>query len=390
MTLNIIYDRKKQAGKNGAGILELRITHARRTIYFSTGVRVRAKEWKAGRIVNRPDANELNKRVAVLYEKVCSIVNDCIRHGRPVRSDYIRREVWGLKEELSDDPVFLDWVEKQINSMPVVHGTKKQYRTLLRRLTEFDKMKRWSDVTAENICDFDSWLHQRHKKDGSFIIDSAVWKYHRSLKALLYRAVTFERLERNPYELLRGRFKHGDRENVDYLTESEMQAFTEMTVVGDKTMEISHDLFVFQLYTGLAYSDVQRFDFSQYRQIDGRWVHVGERIKTGVPYVSSLLPPAVKVLEKYDYQIPKIENHIYNRALKALGIMAGIQTPLHSHLARHTFATWMLRNGAKIENVSRMLGHTNIRQTQRYAKVVAQSVHEDFDRVAQKMKDKEP
>jgi site-specific recombinase XerD len=63
---------------------------------------------------------------------------------------------------------------------------------------------------------------------------------------------------------------------------------------------------------------------------------------------------------------------------------AGIKIPLHSHLARHTFATWMLRNGAKIENVSRMLGHTNIRQTQRYAKVMAESVREDFDRVTKR------
>jgi site-specific recombinase XerD len=45
----------------------------------------------------------------------------------------------------------------------------------------------------------------------------------------------------------------------------------------------------------------------------------------------------------------------------------------------------MLRNGAKIENVSRMLGHTNIRQTQRYAKVMAESVHEEFAKVAEKL-----
>jgi site-specific recombinase XerD len=64
--------------------------------------------------------------------------------------------------------------------------------------------------------------------------------------------------------------------------------------------------------------------------------------------------------------------------------MANIPTKMHTHLARHTFATWMLRNGAKIENVSRMLGHTNIRQTQRYAKVLAESVHEDFDKVSKK------
>ena len=97
------------------------------------------------------------------------------------------------------------------------------------------------------------------------------------------------------------------------------------------------------------------------------------------------LKDAVKVLEKYGWEIPQLSNADYNRHLKALGQMAGIKTRLHSHLARHTFATYMLRNGVKIENVSKMLGHTNITQTQRYAKVLAQSVHDDFDMVASKL-----
>jgi site-specific recombinase XerD len=107
-----------------------------------------------------------------------------------------------------------------------------------------------------------------------------------------------------------------------------------------------------------------------------------------VAYVSQLLPPVVNVLEKYGWKVPQIDNADYNHQLKALGVMAGIKTPLHSHLARHTFATYMLRNGVKIENVARMLGHTNITQTQRYAKVLAESVHEDFDMVAEKMNNK--
>ena len=115
---------------------------------------------------------------------------------------------------------------------------------------------------------------------------------------------------------------------------------------------------------------------------------VGERIKTGVAYVSQLLPPVVEVLKKYDMKLPRMDNADYNHALKLLGEVAGISTPLHSHLARHTFATMMLRNGAKIENVSRMLGHTNITQTQRYAKVLAESVHEDFDKISEKLKNK--
>jgi site-specific recombinase XerD len=54
-------------------------------------------------------------------------------------------------------------------------------------------------------------------------------------------------------------------------------------------------------------------------------------------------------------------------------------------MGRHTFATWMLSNGAKIENVSRMLGHTDIKMTQRYAEVLAKDVYNDYDKAAEKL-----
>ena len=84
-------------------------------------------------------------------------------------------------------------------------------------------------------------------------------------------------------------------------------------------------------------------------------------------------------------QVPKVNNIQYNASLKVIQQALGIRTKLHSHLARHTFATRALMLGAKIENVSRMLGHTNITQTQRYAKVLAQSVHDDFELINNKL-----
>lgn len=385
ITTKIIYDRKKKAKTEGTGTIEVRVTVARRAIYISTGVRVREKEWKAGMVVNRPDAPVLNERLAIIYEIVDREANRCIRDGESINADALKAKVWPVKEAASDEPKFMEWVEKQVEQLTVAYGTRKQYRTLAHRLHEFGEMQRWHDVTAENICAFDAWLHHRQKKDGSVLIDSAVFKYHRSLKALLNRAVTFSKIERNPYELLRGKFKRGDRENVEYLTENEMQAIESLEIPDDGLLRQSRDLFVFQMYTGLSYSDAEAFDISQYRKDGDTYTRIGERIKTGVAYVSQLLPPAIRVIEKYGMKTPQIENHVYNRALKAIGISAGIKIPLHSHLARHTFATWMLRNGAKIENVSRMLGHTNIRQTQRYAKVMAESVHEEFAKVAEKL-----
>jgi integrase len=122
-----------------------------------------------------------------------------------------------------------------------------------------------------------------------------------------------------------------------------------------------------------------------YKKVDGKWVNVGKRVKTGVAYVSQLLPPAVDVLVKYGMQLPKIGNADYNHCLKALGMAAGIDKPLHSHLARHTFATMMLREGVRIEHVSKMLGHTNITTTQRYAKVLADDIRKDFTMIENKL-----
>ena len=169
-----------------------------------------------------------------------------------------------------------------------------------------------------------------------------------------------------------------------------MKAIEKLKVPKNTQIEVARDLFVFQMYTGLSYSDTQAFDFSQYKKVKGKWIYTGKRIKTGVPYISQLLPPVVEVLERNEWQTPKIENHVYNRMLKAIGEMTDIKTKLHSHLARHSFATFMLSNGTPIEHVGKMLGQKNIRTTQRYAKTLAEDIHDDFENIAKNKFNQKP
>ncbi len=81
ITTKIIYDRKKRAATEGTGTIEVRVTVARRTIYISTGVRVREREWRAGMVVNRTDGPALNERIAIIYEIVEREANRCIKDG---------------------------------------------------------------------------------------------------------------------------------------------------------------------------------------------------------------------------------------------------------------------------------------------------------------------
>ena len=395
VTNSIVWDHRGRVPEGGKGQVEIRVTVGRKSYYFGTGIRVHKSELVAGQIVNCPGAKELNERVALIYSKVLAHVNAYVDAGVPINTEDIRQKVWQVVELHSDKSIFIEWCEKQIPLLGVADGTEKHYNPLVVRLTQFGRIQKWDDLTVENIVLFDAWLHTLTKpvsdakrkagKKPEKLSAGGIYNYHKCLKALLNRALSFGKIDNNPYDRLKGKFKRGDRENVEYLTEDEMRQFESIILPAGSALDIAHDLFIFQMYTGLPYSDMQAFDISDYKWDGQRWNRIGQRIKTGVPYVSSLLPPALRVLEKYDMEIPKMNNADYNAQLKALQQMAGIKTRLHSHLARHTFATYMLRNGAKIENVSKMLGHTNITQTQRYAKVLAQSVHDDFDMIAEKL-----
>lgn len=222
-----------------------------------------------------------------------------------------------------------------------------------------------------------------HGEKGRTLSDGAVYNYHKCLKALINRAVLFEKIPRNPYDKLRGHFKRGDRENVEFLTVEEMAAVESLHPVAGTLMDKARDLFVFQMHTGMSYADTQAFDFSQYKKVDGKWVNVGRRVKTGVQYAVQLSAECERILKKYDWTLPKIGNADYNKCLNALGAAVGIEKKIHSHLARHSFATKMLANHVEIQNISRMLGHKNITQTQRYAKVRPESVFAEFTRVEQ-------
>lgn len=387
ITTTLVFDRKKKSARNKKGTIEIRIILNRKSYYISTGVRVLPQKWADGFIVDCADAPELNARLRILLKRCNDIVNRYIEEAMAINMEEIKKQLFAAIAATSNGRTdMIDWIAEQIDKLNIASGTYKHYATLLRRLTEFGGLNRWSDLTTENIYLWDEWLHALPGARGEqFISDAGVYTYHKNLKALLMRAERFGKIQSNPYTLLRGQFKRGEKENVEYLTEEEMQAICDLNLRPGSELGKARDLFIFQMYTGLSFTDARAFNIYEYKQVDGRWVKNGTRIKTGVAYVSELLPPVVEMLERNDWEVPKLSNQAYNRVLKVIGEMAGIGIPLHSHLARHTFATMMLNNGAEIQNVARMLGHTNITQTQRYAKVLAKSVHKDFEKVADKL-----
>ena len=406
--ISLVYDHHQRTKANSEGPIEVRVTVNRKPYYINTGVRTLRERLVGNCVRDVPvagangiarmteDADMLNRRLTTIVALVEQEVNRCLEQRVPIDVAAIRRKVWDMTpQEDSDEPTLIKWIKETASTANIAKATKLRYVTLCNRLTEYGKMTRFEHLTVENIYAWDVWLraqpipttkNQQHAGVKQETIgESSVYNYHKCLKAMLNRALKFDKITANPYDRMKGVFKRGKREVIDYLTEDQMQKVLNLTPVPGSQVALARDLFIFQMFTGLSYSDTQIFDISQYRNIDDTWQYIGQRVKTGVPYVSMLLPPVVDVLNRNGWHVPKMNNQRYNQMLKAIGMVIGIAN-LHSHMGRHTFATWMLSNGAKIENVSRMLGHTNIVQTQLYAEVQAKDVYSDYKMVSKKLK----
>ena len=144
------------------------------------------------------------------------------------------------------------------------------------------------------------------------------------------------------------------------------------------------DVFVFQAACGLSYCDLAALttDDIQFNQEGQPYIHK-RRAKTNVYYTSVILEDGVAILKKYGYKLPIISNQKYNAALKFIKDVCRIDKPLHTHIARHTYATRCINEGIRLEVVAKLLGHSTTRLTQHYAKLleknVVKEVQEAFD-----------
>lgn len=386
----IVWDHRARTKKGCEGPLEYRITIDRKSWYINMGVKVCRNEWKFGRVINRSDADALNDRIDILTQKIETEINRYIDTATPIDVKKIREAVWPNTRGVKSDNMLV-WMRQYVDNANMTLNTKKQYYGVIMKLQNCG-LTDWTDIDVEGIKKFDVVIRQRktNKKyrcegrDLDSVNDATVYMYHSKVRAMLKKAKSELIIKDNPYDTWKPEKSVYRNDIVDYLDEIDIEALRSWQPINEIFAK-AKDLFIFQCYTGFAFADMQNFDIAQYKEINGRWIARKTRIKTGVPFVNVLLSPAVEILKRYDWKIPKVSISWYDIQLARMGKLIGLDIRLRSHVARHTFATMMLRNGVKIENLARMLGHTNITQTQRYAKVLAVSVQEEFEMIEKKM-----
>ena len=350
---------------------------------------------------NSETARTINHYIQQVRRQLFACYQEMLSHKKLPTAEGIKNMYLGNEDKEHSLLSLFNYHKTQLKDT-LQWGTMKNYFTTEKYIQLFLKEKHRSNdiylsqLSYKFIVDFELFVkaHQpldHHKPCGH----NTAMKHIERFRKLINIAVKYEWLQRDPFSKFKPSFQKSTR---TYLSINELNTI-EAKQFSIERLQLVKDLFVFSCYTGLAYIDVMQLTpENKTMGIDGHpWLYTS-RQKNHNPVRVPLLAQAQSIVEKYKNHpkslhkgtlFPSISNQKMNSYLKEIADLCSITKNLTFHLARHTFATTVtLTNGVPIETVSKLLGHTSIRTTQIYAKVIEKKVSDDMNVLREKLENK--
>ena len=390
------YLRSNHVNKDGKSMVMLRCSlNGERANFGSTGIGVDPKTWDCtkSRVKGKnTEALSTNLQLSNLEDLVTSLYykyekTDKLSLER-IKQDYLGKTVstetiMELFEAHNDD------VKKQVGCGGLSTTSYSKYELVRKRFAQMilkqyrRKDLRLTEVTPFVIHDFELYLRTEIGQS-----PNTATKTLKTFKSVILFGIRNGLMTNNPFANIRFHLKGVDR---GYLEDDELNRLMNKEI-GNKRLSLIRDLFVFSCFTGLAYIDLANLKGENIVTLNGvEWIK-GRRVKTGTLINVVLLDIPKRLILKYtddkrrkEHLFPIISNQKMNEYLKEIAAICDIDKNLTCHIARHTFATMALSKGVPIESVSKMLGHTNIRTTQIYAKVTDKKIEHDMEGLAEQM-----
>ncbi len=397
-TFNVLFFLKKNAEKkDGTAPIVSRITINGKSSQFNTKQYTKKDDWSVelNRVKGR--SAEAKKINCVLDEiKTClrNAYNELTKKDTLVTAEKVKNHFLGIGQE---QYLLLVLFEESNNALKKQIGISKSKATYQKaevckkHLLEYIKSDyNLSDIDIREInhsfiVGFETYLYTQARCNYN-----TTAKFIQKFKSIVIIAQRNGWLQHDPFVNYKISLKKVDR---GYLTEGELKKIM-LKKFDTERLERIRDIFVFSCYTGLAYIDIKNLRTEHIcKGFDGNlWIDT-KRQKTNVKTTVPLLETALMILNKYkglpnSILLPIPTNQKTNAYLKEIADVCGINKNLTFHLARHTFATTItLSKGVPIETVSKMLGHTNIKTTQIYARITNEKISNDMQILADKLKD---
>ena len=395
VSYSIILRKDKTNGK-GEHPLYLRISENRRSSYKALGIHVAPLLWDSERQqVKRgyPNSARVNNHLTTELANVQGKAIEMMTANKEVSARRIKEAV---TRKASDSFIehfesYLDWLKRENKA-----GTHDKAWATLSKLKQYVPTRNLSfaDIDVDFLRTYERYL--RDELGNSVNTIHSNLKIFRKLFHQAYRNGTIT-AEQNPF--LRYKLRT-ERTTKDYVTEDELVRLEALEIPERFMMNHHRLMYVFACYSGgLRISDILQLCWQHF---NGTHLEISTH-KTGEPVTIKLPTRALEILTFYkpltgekptNFVFPCLDNDVdysdsrvlfralssgtayANKNLKTLAQRAGIDKSLSFHTSRHTFATRALRKGVRMEYVSKLMGHTTLKTTQVYAKIV----NEELDR----------
>ena len=361
---------KNEKNKDGLYPIYLRAFLKGRKIETATTVAIPLRDWSLR-----------NQRVKILnknYEKYNMILDAIDKKSVKLLVNNFLNEEYPLtlaqfKERLiasnhtSNEESFTDYILEYLdeNKVKFKAETWFGYKSQISKILKFKKRICFSDITEKFINEYRQYMLCTLGNN-----ENTAGKSLRVLRTFVNISIRFGYIKSNPFQYISIKKVDGNR---DFLSIKELNKLTDYYLENNRLKPIDKDIlgyFLFACYTGLRYSDLKTFskDSIVNDSIHLRMHKTGHLVNIPLSTKAKMFIPDTPSNSNRVFRI--YCNKVTNKVLKKTGVQLGLNKNLTCHVARHTFATVSISLGIPIEVVSKLLGHTNIRTTQVYAKIV--------------------
>jgi len=387
--------RKTKLLRSKKAPLFIRITVNGMRCEFATGRSIIPETWDSIKCRAKGSSREIrefNNYLDEFQSRVFQAKKQLESDFKPVTPENIKNILTCNNEQYY---YLLDKLREHINELNLLIGkgftktTIGRYNTAYKHLYQFIKKQYnkedvlFSDIDHSFLKKFELYM----KTDGKCTNNTFI-KYLKNLKKIVRIALANGWIKTDPFGNMT---YHIENVETVYLDENELNLLLTKEIEIPRIAQI-RDMFVFCCFTGLAFSDVSTLKKENLvKGMDGKIWLQKRRVKTDVLSNLPLMEIPLEILNKYAQHpacvkkgnlLPIPSNQKTNAYLKEIADLCGINKNLTTHAARHTFATTVtLANHVSMESVSKMLGHTSINMTRKYARIVDKLISEDMNKL---------
>lgn len=356
------YARKSKTNKKGEAPLECSIVINGERVMFNLAMKCRPEDFNRKR---KP--KELEDYLSIIRNKLYDVINQMLEASIPVTAENVRKYMRnGGVQSYTIRNLFTDYLKilaKRVD-VDMSMAVYRKYELVKNRFfSKMDPDLECNAITNAVIKAFVTELYVDYD-------DSTAAGYATRLKTFIKFGIDNGKLKTNPFGGIK--ISKGWKP-IEMLSDEELERIKTKDF-GIERINRVRDIFLFACGSGMAYIDIKELKPEDFQEVDGKLCVIKNRHKTNNTFVAVLLPCAVEVARRYNFDLGSvvISNQKMNAYLTEIRDICKVKSvkSLHTHLGRHWYCNHLLNLGIRPETVAKAAGHSNYKTLMKhYARI---------------------